>query len=308
MKKIDFHVHALDESITAKESARHFAAMCERKGYEGVGVMALSHDSEGFIPDCNEYALEIKRLLPGTVVFGSVHHDRDFVKEAEELMARGCEGIKLLGGKPSQYRIFGYSFEHERYEALFAYCEKYGVPMMVHNADPDFHWDITKMSQRAIEKGWAYDTTLPSQEWFFATMESVLARHPRLKIALAHFGFYTKDLQRATKLMEAYPHLRMDITPAPPIYAELSLNPKESEAFFRQYHDRIIFGTDVDNNIVGQVREYNDMKTEMIATFLEGKEPRTFRDGRYAVTPIHLEKEMLENIYYNNAMRFIGKA
>ena len=45
----------------------------------------------------------------------------------------------------------------------------------------------------------------------------------------------------------------------------------------------------------------------MIGTFLEGTEPRTFRDGRYDIVPIHLEKEMLENIYYNNAMRFVKR-
>ena len=307
MKKIDFHVHIDNDEVTVEDSARYFNEMCERKGYEGVGIMALTHDSQMFHPACNERALAIKALVPGAVAFGSPHHNGDFVEQVEELMSRGFSGIKLLGGKPSQYREFGYSFEHPRYEALFAYCEKYGVPLTVHNNDPLVHWDITKVSPRTIANGWVYDEKIPSQEWFFLTMEAVLARHPRLKIALAHFGFYANDLPRATALMEMYGGLMMDITPAPPIYVELSQTPKESEAFFRKYHDRIIFGTDVDNGIFGRVREFNDTKTEMIGTFLEGTEPRVVKD-KYPITPISLEPHMLENIYYHNAMRFIGKA
>jgi len=307
MKKIDFHVHLDCDDITVEESARYFNDMCERKGYEGVGLMALTHDSEMFHPYCNERALAIKKLVPGSYAFGSPHHDADFVAQTEELMSRGFSGIKLLGGKPSQYRIFGYSYEHERYEALFAYAEKYGVPLVVHNADPLVHWDMEKASPAVIAKGWAYDENIPSQEWFFQIVEAVLARHPHLKIALAHFGFYSDNVARADALMQIYPNLYMDITPAPPIYHQLSQTPAVSEAFFRRYHDRILFGTDVDNKIEGRVREYNDMKTEMIATFLEGSEPRTFRDGKYSITPIHLEPEMLANIYYRNAMRFIGK-
>ena len=306
MKKLDFHVHFLDERISVEESARHFNEMCERKGYEGVGLMACSHCSEGFHPDCNERGLALQKLIPGSFLFGAPHHHSDFVEQAENLMARGCRGIKLLGGKPTQYRIFGYSYESERYEKLFDYCEKYGVPLVVHNADPISHWDVTKASARAIEKGWVYDEAIPSQEWFFNTIEAVLARHPRLRIALAHFGFYSNNIPRAAALMEKYPNLMMDATPAPVIYAELSETPRESEAFFQKYHDRILFGTDVDNNIVGHVREYNDMKTELIGTFLEGDAPRLIGE-KYAITPIHLEPRMLENIYYNNAMRFIGK-
>ena len=307
MKKIDFHAHLDCDDVTVEESARYFNDMCERKGYEGVGLMALTHDSEIFHPHCNERALAIKRLVPGAVAFGSLHHERDFVEEAEELMSGEFSGIKLLGGKPSQYRIFGYSYEHERYEKLFDYAEKYGIPLMVHNADPLVHWDMEKASPAVIAKGWAYDEKIPSQEWFFHTVEAVLARHPNIKMALAHFGFYSNNLPRAEALLLKYPNLYMDITPAPPIYHEFSETPAASEAFFRKYHTRLIYGTDVDNKIEGRVREYNDMKTEMITTFLEGTEPRTFRDGRYAITPIHLENEMLENIYYNNAMRFIKR-
>ena len=105
-------------------------------------------------------------------------------------------------------------------------------------------------------------------------------------------------------MFEKYENLVFDITPAPVIFEELSRTPEESEAFFRKYHDRLIFGTDANNNLVGEVREYNDIKTEMVKTFLTGDAPRTV-GGKYHIVPIKLENDMVENIYYHNGMRFI---
>lgn len=304
MKKLDFHVHFTDESISVEESARYFNDMCERKGYEGVGLIAASFNSFGEHPDCNERALKLKSLIPGSFAFAALHRDRDFVEQTEAYMSDDFHGIKLIGGKPSQYRHFGYGYEHERYEPLFAYCEKYGVPLLIHNNDPLSHWDVTKASPRAIARGWVYDETLPSQAWFFEVMEDIFARHPRLKVALAHLGFYANDLDRAERLLEAYPNLVFDITPALVIFDELSENPARAEAFFRKYHDRLIFGTDASNNLVGEARAYNDVKTDIVATFLMGDAP--LDTGNHRAVPIHLEPEMIENIYYHNALRFIG--
>ena len=303
MKKFDFHVHFTDESISPEESARYFNDMCERKGYEGVGLIASSFNSLGAHPDCNEKALKLKSMIPGSFAFAALHRERDFVEQTEEYMAGEFAGIKLIGGKPSQYRHFGYGYEHPRYEPFFAYCEKYGVPLLIHNNDPISHWDVTKATPRAIKMGWVYDETLPSQAWFFEVMENVLARHPKLKVALAHLGFYSNNLAHAAELLEKYENLVFDITPAPVIFEELSATPKQSEAFFKKYHERLIFGTDANNNLVGETREYNDTKTEMVKTFLMGDAPRTV--GKYRVVPIGLEEYMVENIYYHNGMRFI---
>ena len=304
MKKIDFHVHIFDD-IPIEDTARYFKDMCARKAYEGVGLMALWHTTEGYFTDCNEKALKLKGMIPNSYAFAALDRERDFAQQAAEYMSRGFDGIKLFEGKPSEYKLFGWGYGDERFDRFFAYAEEEQIPIMLHNNDPIENWDVAKATPRAIEKGWVYDESVPSQEWFFRVLEEALDKHRDLRLAIAHMGFYADNLDRAEKLLEKCPNLYLDITPALPIYVDLCKDIARAEAFFRKYHERLIYGTDAANNLVGAAREYNDTKTEVIKTFLEGSEPKQI--GKYFITPIKLESHMLENIYYNNAMRFLAR-
>ncbi len=305
MKKMDFHVHALDNrELSAKASAAYFREMCDIYGYEGVCVLAFcTHDNMGN----NELALGIKEQMPGSFAFASPRPGHDFAKDAEYYMKSGFDGIKLIrGGKPNYHRTYGEHFwDDPIYADLFAYCEENRVPITLHNNDPLIHWDLKNAPKRAIEQGWVYDETYPSQATFFEKLEKVLELYPRLNIAIAHMGFYSDNLPHAAELLEKYPNLKFDVTPAILIYEQLSQTPAESEAFFRKYHDRLIFGTDADADQTGERKAYTNLKNRLTSAFFGGGEPVTI-EGRY-IHPIHLEQEMLENIYYNNALRFVGQ-
>ncbi len=304
IKKIDFHVH-IANLIPLEQTVYNYRDMCQRYGLEGVFLQALVTGGASPHPTCNEDALRLKELMPGSYAFAALHHDRDFVEQTKEFVRLGFDGIKLLEGKPSVYRHYGYSFENPRFEEFFTYAEENKIPLLIHNNDPEHFWDISKATQRAIDMGWVYDEKIPSHQWFFENIEGVLKRHRNLRVALAHMGFYSKSLDRAERLMEMCPNLYMDMTPAMDILEEMSLDPTRTESFFRKYHNRIIFGTDADNDLTGERRAYNDDKRMALETFLEGTEPRKIRER--LIVPIKLEHHMLKNIYYNNALRFVAK-
>ena len=304
MKKIDFHVHILNQ-IPIEDTVKNYADMCARKNYEGVAIMALGHATNVTDFECNEKAMKIKNALPNSYAFASLLYNEDFVEQTKKYISLGFDGIKLLNGKPTEYKYSKMGYEHERFEPFFEFAEKEGFPILAHNNDPAMHWDITKASKRAIEQGWIYDDTFPSHEYLFDALEGVLAKHPKLKIAIAHIGFYSNDLPRAQKLLDTYPNLYFDITPAIIIFTEFSQTPELSQEFFTKYHDRLIYGTDADNDLVGEARAYNDLKTEIITHFFEGEGEKDI--GGYHICPIKLEPYMLENIYYNNAKRFVKR-
>ena len=305
MKKIDFHVHITNDDTSVSKSIENFAALCERQGLSGVCVLAAEHSSSGLHPNCNEKALEISRALGGSFAFAALLQDRDFVEQTKEYMDMGFRGIKLLQGKPSEYRYFGYGYEHPRYDAFFAYAEKNAIPLIIHNNDPARKWDITKVSETSIAKGRYYDETMPSNEWFFKVMENVLEKYPKLCAALAHMGFYSDNIGRATALMEKCPNLMMDMTPAPIIYEQLSETPDKTKDFIYKYQDRLFYGTDVANNIEGKVRAFNNQKVALMKAFYEGE--GEYFDGKYRVLGMTLPETILEKIYYKNAMKFIGE-
>lgn len=311
MKKIDFHVH-IETDLPTEKSAYYFKDMCERHGYSGINVLSYSYGLagyKGYFEKCNEAALALKEAMgDGSYAFGCLLHNtgKDYAKQAEELMSNGFDGIKLLrGGKPNYYREYKYTYDHEIYEDFFALAEEKQIPITMHNNDPAYSWDLSRASERAIKMGWVYDDSFPSHERYFKAVDIVLERHPKLNLAMAHMGFYSENLDKAFNMMELYPNLKMDITPALNIYEELSLAHDKAEEFFKKYNDRIIFGTDATNNLVDEARAYNDTKNLVTSYFFSGNEPRQICGRK--ISPVRLDKKMLENIYYNNAMRFIGK-
>ena len=315
MKKIDFHVH-IETDIPAEQSAYYFLDMCDRHGYSGINILSFSHGLDGYdgyFERCNEAALELKvKMGKGSCAFGCLLPSVDYARQAESLMRAGFDGIKLLrGGKPSYYRDYPYLYDADIYEEFFAIAEEKQYPIIMHNNDPAYCWDMSKTTERAIKKGWVYDTRYPSHERYYSSVEKVLEQHPRLKLALAHMGFYSENIDRAFFLMDNYPNLYMDITPATNIYAEMSCVKNRAEEFFRKYHDRLIFGTDATNNLVGAARRYNDYKNELTDHFFSCGEAKDFQKDPDAsverIVPISLDNAMLEDIYYNNAMNFIGK-
>ena len=307
MKKIDFHVH-IEKSLSTERSVYYFKDMCERYGYCGVNVLAYVYDPN--ISDRDKFnrdALELKEKMgTDSYAFGCLLPDADYAKQAEKLMSSGFDGIKLLrGGKPNYYRNYPYIYDDERYADFFYLAEERQIPIIMHNNDPAYSWDITKATPRAIAKGWVYGDDVPSHERYYKVIDNVLARHPKLNIALAHMGFYTENIEKAKSLMETYPNLKLDVTPALNIYSEMSESKDAWESFIRKYHDRLIFGTDATNYLVDEDRVLNDRKNKITSYFFSGEEPKEI-ERRY-VSPVKLDPYMLENIYYNNAMRFIGK-
>ena len=305
MKRLDFHVHALDSTeLLPEKAAEYLSGMCEEYGYEGVNILALCTHK---CMDNNEFVMRIKERMPRAYAFASPRPNTDFAKETERYMKEGFDGIKLIrGGKPNYHRAYGEHFwDDPIYAEMFACCEENGTPIVLHNNDPLIHWDVKNAPQRAVERGWVYDETYPSQAEFFRHLEHMLSLYPRLNIALAHMGFYADDLPRAAALLDRYPNLKLDITPAILIYEQLSRTPDESEAFFCKYHERLIFGTDAEADQVDEKKAYTNLKNRLTSAFFGGGEPVEI-EGRH-IHPIRLDEKMLENIYYNNAMRFIGR-
>ena len=139
-------------------------------------------------------------------------------------------------------------------------------------------------------------------------LEGVFDRHPNLRVGLSHMGFYYDNLPRASALMEKCPNLYMDLTPAVEVFVELSLTPVETKAFFEKYRKRMFWGTDtsVDWAPDSGIRSFNDVKVRMMEVFFEGTEAETVA-GRYPVAPIGFDKELLEDVYYYSALRFLKK-
>ena len=245
MKKIDFHIH-LTENYPITKATRNMKKLCEKNGYQTVCLQTLTHVDSHYIQKANETAFEVKRLIPDIYLFACpVHDGTSYVEQTKELLKKGADGIKLLIGKPSEYRDLNVKYSDPLIDEFFSYVQEEDIPVLLHHNDPEKHWDKSRMSQESIDRGWYYDpAVMPLYDYFDRELEKMLSRYPKLRIAIAHMGFYSNKLDHLTKLMETYPKLYMDITPALDIYEDLSREVGKAQAFFERFSDRLIYGTD----------------------------------------------------------------
>ena len=170
----------------------------------------------------------------------------------------GCDGIKMLEGKPDQRKIFKIpNFDNDEWDKVFEYIEKEQINIIWHVNDPEEFWDINKIPVWAKQAGWFYDNTFINNEKQYNEIKNVLDKHPLLHITFAHFFFMSNQLNRLDKILSKYPNVCVDITPGIELFENLSKNLKEAKDFFIKYQDRIIYGTDISRCYYDNDKEEN---------------------------------------------------
>jgi predicted TIM-barrel fold metal-dependent hydrolase len=216
----------------------------------------------------------------------------------------GADGIKMLEGKPSVRKRLGIPLSSSVYQELYAFLEAEGIPILLHVADPDTFWDPRKVPEAARSCGCFYGTgEHPTKEELLEEVEEILQRFHSLNMILAHFCFLSNDMDRASRMLESFPHVSFDITPGWEMYEDFSKEPEKWRGFFRRYQDRIIFGTD-NSGRNGKGRgstllEAMD-KVGRIRKFLETDGPMFSGRG------LRLDRSVLEKIYRENFLRIAG--
>ncbi len=234
------------------------------------------------------------------------------VEQIDSLIRTGADGLKLIESKPTHRRVPNSPMDSDYYDAAFARLEEAGLPTVWHVADPEEFWDPALTPGWASSRGWGYDSTWTPKETFYAEVENVLRKHPKLKAIFAHFYFLSADLPRAAALLERYEGVRLDLAPGIEMLYNLSKTPEAAREFFIKYADRIIFGTDIDAD--GTI-EHSKIRTGIITRWLESSDEYRVPDGAdYLLGPpedgvirgMTLPEDVLEKIYAGNFEKLVG--
>lgn len=298
-KIFDAHTHVMEGASGAAKLLK-----TERE-YGYVGFNALGASAWGGAAQ-DAQCLAVKRY-EGCYAFGSMNHaEGDFRSQCERLFRMGADGFKMIEGKPDVYRSIGRPLNSSYYEEVYAFAEEKGLPILAHVGDPPEFWAPEKAPAFAVENGWTYaGGEYPSLEELFAQVEDIAARHPALKLILAHFFFHSHRLENAADFLDRHPSICFDICPGTEMYENFSRDPKRSREFFLRYQDRLIFGTDNwDTEAPGEIYDKNEIN-RMIHSFLqtEGEFPVWDHEMR----GIGLPQEALEKIYHGNFERLAGE-
>lgn len=323
---IDGHVH-----YCAQAGEEYFADFLEKSGTDMANLAAITR---GKGAPCTEDALRLKALYPDRFfvtggldlteyVRGGEDMGRRLAVFAKDLISRGCDGVKMLEGKPQLRQAFPIpDFDLPCWDAYWTYMEEEQIPLLMHVNDPASFWDRENVPEWAAKMGWFYDDTYINNEEQYRQILTVLSRHPGLRVTFAHFFFMSESLDRLGDILARYPNVMTDLTPGIELYDNLSRTPDKTREFFDTFHDRIIYGTDIGSRFVYGNKtgkpfdeKENTRRHQIVRDFLTGKEPLTVDcDGHFVhdrpefeMIPLGLDGERLDEILSGNFLRFIGR-
>lgn len=253
-------------------------------------------------------------LFPGldySAIARDVDHrwTRSLAQQVDHLEAMGCDGIKMLNGKPNYRKASGLALDSVVYDDYFARLAETGFPVLWHVNDPEEFWDPDRAPEWAKGPGWLYDDTFPTKESIYGECERVLEKQPNLKIIFAHLYFLSDDLPRAAAFLDRYPNVHLDLAPGIEMLHNFTKQPDESREFFVKYQDRIVFGTDFAPggrlSRIWVVRNFLETDEEF---HVPKDEPLFWPDYRTTIRGIALPEDVLKKIYADNFRRFASSS
>ncbi len=302
---VDSHCHvSFPQRI--EESLRDYQKLFQELHISEAGLLSCpvsSHNETGMDVLENMKILYLKDRLdiPAFAYAGFTEHWDDpekYAQFAETMLAMGFDGFKSLEEHPYDRKKLGKGLPDPSFSEFFQVLDRKKLPIVCHVGDPRPNWSEKTAYAGVKELGRLYGDDFMSLDELYAEMEAVIPRYPNIRFILAHFYFLSDNYERACKLMEENPNVYFDICPGGEMFVNFSMDPEKWRDFFISYHDRIIMGSD--HYALG----YGKGRYDLARSFLEGTQPLEYQG--YPVTPIHLPKNVLEDIYCNNIKRLTG--
>ncbi len=278
---------------------------------------------------------EVAKAFPRLVPFFNVDWTRRLVSGFGAQTAKDLEqAVKTFGFKglkvqkslgltlldPAGARI---PVDWPELDPLWAKAGELGVPVAIHTADPKAFWsapnaDNERFDELSVHPEWSFfGPEWPPREQLLDELERVIAKHPKTTFISVHFGNDAEDLGYVDRLLDRHPNLMIDTAAR---LGEIGRHPAgEVRAFFVKHRKRIVFGTDLGLTkrmiMLGSVGRENpkmaDVKPFFDAhwRFFEGREKGiahpTPIQGRWTIDAIDLPDDVLEDLYFRNALRVL---
>jgi predicted TIM-barrel fold metal-dependent hydrolase len=323
---IDMHVHVGPEGVP------RLLGLMRR-----YGVAAAVNLSGGHLDDLERQLTAAKDSGGRIIVFSTLAYEQvkyaDFGLRMALLLrhahARGARGLKIakvlgLGLRTRDGALL--RIDDPRLDVVFDTAAELGMPVAIHSGDPRAFWlpvdgDNPRRAELEAHPGWAlYGRDVPSFEAVLAQLEARIARHPRTTFISLHFGNCAEDPSYVARLLRTYPNLYIDTAARIP---ELGRHAAaRMHDFFVEFQDRILYGSDL------------GVGPEPAPLFLgsQGREPATDAErerffsatrryfetndtafnhptpiqGDWKIDAIGLPRDVLEKVYFANAMKLLG--
>ena len=325
LEKIDAHMH-LHGRMPA------FAAQAESDGFR---VLSVNVNYADFPPLAQQErdAAALARAFPDRFAFvasldaagseapGWLARSRQSLEAA---FADGAVGVKFwkdIGMQQRDADGHAVTIDDARFAPLFDWLAKRGTPVLGHQGEPRNAWlPLEEMTIRGDREYFAEHpqyhmagkSDWPDYEAQLAARDRMLDAHPDLAFVGVHLASLEYDVDRIAGFLRRYPKASVDLA-ARISHLELqaSLDPDKVRAFFIEFQDRILYGTDLAR---GDRQSDAEFAAEAHAAWLEdwrflaGDETLHSTEFDAPFRGLALPREVLAKVYAANARRLFPSA
>ena len=305
MRIVDSHTHL------SYDNPRKLIEMADHFHFEKLAVMGIPMYGR---PLNTLECMLMKRLAPervytfgGMAYFGDRPADaKDHEKQLTLMMEAGCDGWKILETKPSVYRVLKCPLDGEVFSRAFQMAESENIPVTWHAGDPATFWSADTAPEFAVRHNWlCVGEGYPTLGEMYSQVENVLKRHPKLRATLAHLYFTSDDRAHAERMLNTYENFTLDITPGSEMYYAFLADREGWTRFFEKWQDRIIFGTDMEDDMGDVVFGSQDVIYSLVEnTLIKGD---YFEGAGAKGTGLGLDEGVLQKIFADNFENKVGK-
>ena len=231
-----------------------------------------------------------------------------------------CEQLKAAQGKGicglKFFKSFGlelkqsngtlYAIDDPIWFPIWQTCGELGLPVIIHTADPMAFFDPVGADNERFEEllrhpDWSFHgDQFPARDELLDARNNVIRRFPQTKFIGAHVANSSEDLAMVEKWLDEFPNLSVEIASR---IAELGRQPFTSKAFFDQYQDRVLFGTDGPWSEVRLTYYWRFLETNDEYFPYSEKHPQP--QGFWNIYGVELSDEVLQKVYFRNAFKII---
>jgi len=231
------------------------------------------------------------------------------VRQIDDAAARGARGLKITKelGLLVRYKSGKLlTVDDPRLDPIWAECGRLGIPVAIHVTDPEAFFHPLDATNERFEElidnpDWSfYGPQFPSKESIIEARDRMFAKHPNTTFISLHVGNWPEDLDYVSDLLNRHPNVVVEIGAR---VAELGRQPRRARRFFREYQDRILFGTDFSVSEEMYCNHFRWLETaDEYFDYWSAPE-----QGRWKIYGIDLPDEVLEKVYHRNADRIFSQ-
>jgi predicted TIM-barrel fold metal-dependent hydrolase len=321
VKKIDahFHLNTTDTFAINQAIADNFDIISlNTDAYGGLNIErqdSITDVLHKMFPDKINYMTTFS--MNGFKVSG---WQNSIINKIDKAIQNGAVGVKMWKNIGTIERDTDSTFimiDNPIFDPLLSYLEKNEIPVTGHFGDPKNGWlPVEKMTIRGDSNYFCHHPEfhffkhpeIPDYDFQNDARNRMLDKHPKLIFVGAHLASLEWDVDTLAELFEKYPNSYVDIA-GRNCYFELQAkdNWQKVHDFLIEYHDRILYGTDMGTREHDQ--DPNGTKVYIHGIWLHDWRFFTTDDNMQCeqfdgtFNGMNLPKNIIDDIYYNNAKR-----